>query len=245
MGGMAPPRREHTIHPEQHTVGQGGRVVLRTVEQKDRDGRTWHVVAPAEDRRTGTSGGPRVGDVRGWSVEAAAAVLAACIFGWAAVNLLVGGTGFAALVSEEFHGSVESASALVRFFAALVLGLFLVEEAGWRMRWVAGGMVVLGLGHLVFGYVEPVIQGDPLEPNESLYEGFVTQTLACSLFAIGLLPWTPTRFVKWAAASASASLVVAYVVVFEFLRGDDWMPPLVQVHDLEDTVKMKIGRAHV
>jgi len=171
-------------------------------------------------------------------VEAAAAVLAACIFGWAAVNLLVGGTGFAALVSEEFHGSVESASALVRFFAALVLGLFLVEEAGWRMRWVAGGMVVLGLGHLVFGYVEPVIQGDPLEPNESLYEGFVTQTLACSLFAIGLLPWTPTRFVKWAAASASASLVVAYVVVFEFLRGDDWMPPLVQVHDLEDTVKM-------
>lgn len=169
-------------------------------------------------------------------MEAAAGVLAACILGWAAVNLVVGGTGFTALVSEEFHGSEEAASALVRFFAALVLGLFLVEEAGWRMRWVAGGMVVLGLGHLVFGYVEPVIQSDPLEPNESLYEGFVTQTLACTLFAIGLLPWTPTRFVKWAVASVSASLVVAYVVVFEFLGGDEWMPPLVQVHDLRDTV---------
>jgi len=171
-------------------------------------------------------------------VEATAAVLAACIFGWALVNLLVGGTGFAALVSEEFHGSEEAASALVRFFAALVLGLFLVEEAGWRMRWIAGGMATLGLGHLVFGYLEPVIQSDPLEPNESLYEVFVTQTFACSLFAIGLLPGTPSRLLKGVAVAVPASLVTAYIVVFEFMGGDEWMPPLVRIDDIEEIVRM-------
>jgi hypothetical protein len=38
-------------------------------------------------------------------------------------------------------------------------------------------LVVLGLGHFVFGYLEPLIQEDPPELNESLYEAFVTQTL--------------------------------------------------------------------
>jgi hypothetical protein len=31
-----------------------------------------------------------------------------------------------------------------------------------------------------------LIQKDPPEFNESLYEGFVTQTSACALFAVGL-----------------------------------------------------------
>ena len=213
---------------------------MRTVEQEDRDGRTRHVAAPGNDRRVvGRSDAAfRFGIFRGWSVEEAAALLAACIFGWAAVNLLIGGAGFATPVSEEFHGSEEAASALVRFFAALVLGLFLVEEAGWRMRWIAGGMVVLGLGHLVFGYLEPVIQSDPLEPNESLYEVFVTQTFACSLFAIGLLPGTPSRLLKGVAVAVPASLVTAYIVVFEFMGGDKWMPPLVRIDHIKDIVRM-------
>ena len=63
---------------------------------------------------------------RGWSVEAIAAALALCVLGWAAVNLLFGGTGFAISVTAEFHESMQATSALFRFFAALVLGLFLV-----------------------------------------------------------------------------------------------------------------------
>jgi hypothetical protein len=146
------------------------------------------------------------------------------------VNLLFEGTGFGIRVGEPFHDSMQVPSALFRFFAALVLGHFLVEEGGRRMRWVAAGMVVLGLGHLVFGYVEPLIQNDPLEPNESLYEGFVTQTLACALFAVGLMPGTPSRLLKLPAAAVPASLVVAYVAVFEFLGGDEWMPLLSTAH---------------
>lgn len=214
---------------------------MRTVQERGSSERPHHASAtPGNGGREGApaASGHHFRVLKGWSVEAAAAGLLFCVVGWAAVNLLVGGTGFVTLVSAESHGSVQAASALARFFAALVLGFFLVEEGGWRMRWVAAGMVVLGLGHLVFGYVEPLIQGDPLEPNESLYEGFVTQTLACALFVVGLLPGTPSRLLKWAAAAVPASLVVAYVVVFEFLSGDDWMPPLVRIHDLEDTVEM-------
>ena len=213
---------------------------MRTLEEMGQDGRPAHTAEPGDSRNGGsqTVAGLRFSVLRRWPVEAAAAMLACCIFGWAVVNLLYGGAGFSMLVSEEFHGTEEAASALVRFFAALVLGLFLVEESGWRMRWVAGGLVVLGLGHLVFGYVEPVVQNDPLEPNESLYEVFVTQTFACSLFAIGLLPGTPSRFLKGVAMAGPASLVTAYIVVFEFMRGDEWMLPLVRIHDIEEIVRM-------
>jgi hypothetical protein len=124
----------------------------------------------------------------------AAAALAVFVVAWAATNLAAGGQGFAVLVSDTLHGSEEAASALARHFAALVLGLFLADEAGWRTRWVAGGLAVLGLGHLVFGYLEPVAQSDPPELNESLYEAFVTQTLACALFMVGLFPGRPPRF---------------------------------------------------
>jgi hypothetical protein len=95
-----------------------------------------------------------------------AAALAVLVVAWAALNLLSGGEGFAMSVSDMVVGGEEAASALARFFAALVLGLFLADGVGWRARWVAVGLVVLGLGHLVFGYLEPLIQADPPELNE-------------------------------------------------------------------------------
>src|SRR5829696_6534374 len=122
-----------------------------------------------------------------------AVVLAVLVVAWAATNLVLGSEGFAVLVSDKEVGGEEAASALARLFAALVLGLFLADAVGWRARWVAGGLVDLGLGHFVFGYLEPLIQEDPPELNESLYEAFVTQTLACALFMVGLFPERPPR----------------------------------------------------
>src|ERR687886_1670602 len=140
-----------------------------------------------------------------------AAVLACLIVVWAALNLLSGGEGFAVLVSDKVVGGEEAASALARLFAALVLGLFLADAVGWRARWVAVALVVLGLGHLVFGYLEPLIQQDPPELGESLYEAFVTQTLACALFMVGLFPGRAPRLLVWAATAIPAALVVGYV----------------------------------
>jgi signal transduction histidine kinase len=157
---------------------------------------------------------------------------------WALANLSAGGEGFAILVSDKLMGSEEAASAVARLFAALVLGLFLVEEVGWRARWVACGLAVLGLGHLIFGYLEPLIQDDPPELNESLYEVFVTQTFACALFAIGLFPQSLPRFLVRAATIIPASLLAGYEILFEFLHAEEWMPALALVEDPEKTVRL-------
>ena len=154
-----------------------------------------------------------------------ATVLAVFVVAWAATNLILGGEGFAVLVSDKVVGGEEAASALARLFAALVLGLFLADAVGWRARWVAGGLVVLGLGHLIFGYLEPLIQEDPPELNESLYESFVTQTLVCALFMVGLFPGRPPRLLIWAATIIPISLVVGYVVLFEFLHAEELDAP--------------------
>jgi hypothetical protein len=136
----------------------------------------------------------------------------------------------------KWLGGEEAASALARLFAALVLGLFLADAVGWRARWVAGGLVVLGLGHLIFGYLEPLIQEDPPELNESLYESFVTQTLACALFMVGLFPGRPPQFLVWAATAIPVALVAAYVLIFEFLSGESWMPSVARIEDPEKTM---------
>ncbi len=178
------------------------------------------------------------GSMSGDSSVLVAAVLAALVVAWAGTNLVLGGEGFAVLVSDKVVGGEEAASALARLFAALVLGLFLADAVGWRARWVAGGLVVLGLGHFVFGYLEPLIQEDPPELNESLYEAFVTQTLACALFMVGLFPGRPSRLVMWAATAIPVALVAAYVVLFEFLHGEEWMPPLSRVANPEGTATL-------
>ena len=60
--------------------------------------------------------------------------LAGLVVAWAAMNLLLGGEGFAVLVSDKVVGGEEAASALARLFAALVLGLFLADAVGCRPR---------------------------------------------------------------------------------------------------------------
>jgi signal transduction histidine kinase len=151
---------------------------------------------------------------------------------------LSGGEGFAVLVSDKVVGGEEAASAVARFFAALVLGLFLADTVGWRARWVAGGLVVLGLGHLIFGYLEPLLQEDPPALNESLYEGFVTHTLACALFAVGFYPGRPSRLLVWTVVAIPATFVAAYVLLFEFLDGESWMPALSRVEQPEKPVEL-------
>jgi signal transduction histidine kinase len=78
-------------------------------------------------------------------------------------------------------------------------------------------------------------QADPPELNESLYEAFVTQTLACALFALGLYPGRPSRLLVWIATAVPVALVAGYVVVFEFLDAEDQMPVLTPVASPERT----------
>lgn len=164
--------------------------------------------------------------------------LAGIIIGWLILNLFTSWTSFAMDMDPKLAGGEETASALGRFFGALVLVLFFAENEGWRLRWVAAGLVVLGLGHLVFGYFEPQIQNEPAELNESLYEGLVAQILACALFAIGLVPRTPPRLWSLIVAVILAGIPMAgYIYIFEVLRDENLMPALTRLESAADTLR--------
>lgn len=163
--------------------------------------------------------------------------LAAVVAGWLVFNLLTGWANFAMEVNPKLSGGEEAASALTRFFGALVLVLFFAENEGWRLRWVAAGLVVLGLGHLIFGYFEPLIQNDPAELNESLYEALVAQILACALFAIGLVPRRPPRFwIRSAMIVLACAPVAGYIFIFELVGDETWMPALTHLESAEETM---------
>jgi signal transduction histidine kinase len=210
-----------------HVTGDGKQVSAGFGARKDpgpEGSGDWGVVRAGGDGSVATNR----------AVVAAVALFGAIVV-WALVNLLVEGATFWVIENEKVRGGEEAASALARLFGALVLGLFLADETGKRIRWVAAGLVVLGTAHLTFGYIEPTVQDAQPELNEALYEGWVAMTFACSLFALGLLPRTPPRPLVWAMTVVPAALVVGYIVVFELIGGEDWMPHLASVEETHAT----------
>src|ERR671933_1315275 len=129
---------------------------------------------------------------------------------WAVVILTLRQARFAVLAPQAQTG-VEAASALARLFGALVLVLFPGERVGHRLRWVAGGLVVLGLGGLVFGDVQPLLHGAP-DLNTALYEVLVTRSVVAVLLVVGLVLAAPPPF-SWRALLISLAVLCALGVL--------------------------------
>ena len=179
----------------------------------------------------------------------AGSVLAGLIVAWAIANLANGWFGFAALVPVGLRGGEEAASVLVRFFAALVLALFAAAGIGGRLRWVACGFVVLGLGQLLFGYLEPILEGDATSTaadlNESLYEMLFVRTLAGALFVVGLVPREAPRFSSRTVGGVLLLGVLgsAYLLGYESLEGLRLVPPplVVGIDSFEEAARLRIA----
>lgn len=154
--------------------------------------------------------------------------LAAFLIGWAAVNVADGG-GFVLLVSDALHGEEEAVSAITRLFGALVLWLSVTKESGQRFGWVAAGLIVLGLGHLAFGYAEPLIEGRPTDFEEALYERLFTSVCACALLVVGLVPRTAPRLTFRTAVISFFAAATLYILFFEVFEAAEWLPPLAIV----------------
>src|SRR5919198_5215471 len=120
-----------------------------------------------------------VTDLR-WQLLAAG--LAVLVIAWSVAIMTIPEARFA-VTSPVAQAGVEAASALARLFAALVLFLFPTERSGPRLHWVAAGLVVLGVGDLVFGYI-PALQGAHTPLNTAIYEGLGVRTAAGVLFAV-------------------------------------------------------------
>lgn len=122
-----------------------------------------------------------------------AALLAGSIVTWAVVNFTIEGAGSAVLVPQEVRIAEEVASALLAFFGALVLALYPAEGSERRVYWISAGLVFLGFEHLAFGYLEPLLSGEPMGLDEALYASLFVRTFGAGFIVIGLIPRTPPR----------------------------------------------------
>lgn len=164
---------------------------------------------------------------------------------WLAAGILTFGLLLSAIVTltdTRAHVTVysatgevglESASALARLFAALVLFLFPWDKAENRLRWVAAGLGVLGLGGLIFGFIGPLFSAG-LGVNSSIYTSGAIRTLATLLLVIGLVPRrTPTFSRRWALVSAGCLIIIAAIAI---TLGDS-LPALTHVQNLQTAAR--------
>jgi len=185
----------------------------------------------------GSTGRRGSATLRGFRLETIiVAVLDAVTAAWAVAGLATGGDLFIILVSDKLRGNEEAASALARLFAALVLGLFLKEEMGQRMIWVATGLLILGMGHMVSGYLEPMFK--PAQLTEGLYEVLTVYTLAGVLFVIGLVPRNPPRLSGRSVAVIAVVLSLAYTLVYESLDEPGLLPALAEVNSAQRALEL-------
>ena len=186
-----------------------------------------------EDKNAGLNVGVRSGDwISRRTALAGAASLVVAIIAWAFFDFFIEKGSFATPVSARISGGEEASSALLRFLGALVLALLVASGVGRRLHWLAAGFAVLGFGHLVFGYLEPLLQGSPPSLYEGLYESLFVHTLAGVLFVLGLVPKEPPRF-SWRVLLALITLIAGITLGFEVLEESDLAPPMARVDDLE------------
>lgn len=160
-----------------------------------------------------------------------AAGLAVLIIVWIVLAFAFHHVRFAILAPRTEIG-VEAVSALARLFGALVLSLFPPDKGGMRLRWVAAGFVILGLGGLAFGYLPPLVN-NTYDINTSMYAWLVVQATACGLFVIGLVPKSPPRFTRW---SGLTSLAVFFLLSAGSVVFADELPRLSHVTSPEVSV---------
>ena len=148
------------------------------------------------------------------------------IVAWLAAVFLFDGIGFV-IFSPRGNTDFEVFLALGQLFGALVLALTSAEFARRRMKWVAAGLMVFGLGALGFGYLYRLAVDTP-HLNVTFYGSLLVRNMATILLAIGLVPATVPpldRRILIALVSAAAALGMTVVLLGEQL------PPLVNVSE--------------
>jgi len=158
----------------------------------------------------------------------ASLAIAVLILLWIAVVFARQSAQFAVLAPTAAIG-VEAASALARWFGALVLFLFPDERVRPRLSWVALGFLIMGSGAFAYGFLVPLITSNQ-SPNRLLYESMLVWTLAEILFAIGLVPAHAPALTK-----THLSFVIGAVVVLGITTplAADHLPQLIHLKQLD------------
>ncbi|HEV2108136.1 MAG TPA: HAMP domain-containing sensor histidine kinase [Thermomicrobiales bacterium] len=157
-----------------------------------------------------------------------ALLLALALVAWAVAGLAFNRVRLATVALETQVG-MEAASALARLFGALVLALSPAGQTGQRLRWVAGGLAVLGVGRLLFGYVPPLV-GSELRLNTLMYAAIVVWTMSGLLFVVGLVPARPPRLTGMAGIMVASAFIGLNLLCFSIAT---MLPPLVRMSNLD------------
>lgn len=177
------------------------------------------------ERESPRARGQRVWREPAWVV---AGVVGCLILAWTAIIFLVDRARFVVL-SPELQAGVEAASVFARLFGALVLFLFPVERLETRLRWIASGIALLGIGGFLFGYLPPLFE-TPLSVSEAVYISNTIWSGAAVLFLIGLLPARPPVASGRMLAAITGGMSVLLVGL---LLARNVLPSLVEVESLE------------
>ena len=87
--------------------------------------------------------------------------LGGLIVAWIGAIFRVEQARFVGLVPQAQAVGIEAASTLALLFAGLILFLFHDPRTEPRVRWLVVGFLVLGLGSLVFGSLDPLLTSRP------------------------------------------------------------------------------------
>lgn len=162
--------------------------------------------------------------------------LAMAVVAWATSNFIFDQAALAVL-SQETSSGMHAVSRTAKLISVLVLFLLAADAGRQRLRWVAAGFVVLGLGQYAFGWLTPLLGVGP-GLNTQLYEKAIISVVAYSLFVVGLLPRKPPQL-SWPLALGILTGFGALSVVV-LTATTDLLPPLVEYgitrKDLADLV---------
>jgi signal transduction histidine kinase len=115
--------------------------------------------------------------------------------------------------------------AIGQIFGAFVLAIAPVQAARGRLRWVAAGLLVFGLGTIGYGYVYPLLVESPTVAA-SMYGSIYVRTVGTVLCAIGLAaPRVPSISVR---ALTCLAAVIAFIGTLLVLLSDH-LPALIHV----------------
>ena len=156
---------------------------------------------------------------------------------WLGLVLLVDPLRFV-IYNPRGKTGIEMYLALGQLFGALVLVLAAGEPARSRLRWVALGLLVLGIGGLGFGYLLPLIETSS-DSNILAYGSLLARCIATVLIAIGLVPTiapplSPRTAIALMFASGAGGLTVLVV--------GEQLPLLARVPDLANLLPTSPGR---
>ena len=161
----------------------------------------------------------------------AVAVAALLVVAWAGLVLAIPQVRFVVYDPKTKTG-LEVFLAAVSLFLALVFSLFPDDDRRDRLRWVALGFVVLGLGSVVFGYFMPFAT-DADAFNTAMYGSLLTRSCAALAMAVGLaLPRPPRLPARRGALLIAIFLLLAGAVWLE----RDLLPRLVTIASLDEVV---------